>query len=184
MRPTRINNNPFPNIQGDIIFKESTYRTWGGRKFSFVSEIRRSVEVIGKITGMKNGTYGMHVHTYGHVGSNSANATGSHFNPLNTTHGCIPNLSRHVGDLGNFDVRKVGNVQNVGRVSFIDDFRSGNLLRVEGDQDLSIVGRALVIHSMRDDCVSNPAGNSGTRVGECVIGWTTEASALSVLQDM
>jgi Cu-Zn family superoxide dismutase len=65
---------------------------------------------------------------------------------------------RHYGDMGNW--------QAVGGV--INDTKTLDLLQLMGNT--SIIGRAVVVHQGTDDCISNPAGNSGTRIGLGVIG--------------
>ena len=34
----------------------------------------------------------------------------------------------------------------------------------------SIIGRSIVIHSIQDDFVTQPSGNSGSKIASCVIG--------------
>ena len=35
--------------------------------------------------------------------------------------------------------------------------------------DTGVKGRAIIVHSQADDCVSQPTGNAGTRVAQCVL---------------
>lgn len=90
--------------------------------------------------------------------------TGGHFNPHNAKHGLPPSPERHVGDLGNIDV----NGDGVAHV----DVKITDLLQLHGVH--SVIGRAMILHSGEDDG-SDPVGNAGSRIGQCVIGIANEA---------
>lgn len=122
--------------------------------------------VIGHLYGFENQSYserGFHVHENGNIGGNCT-AAGSHYNPLNNTHGGPTDAIRHVGDLGNINVDP-----NLEAVINITD----SVISLRGDY--SILNRAIVVHSGIDDLgmggheTSNTTGNSGYRIGCCII---------------
>ena len=88
---------------------------------------------------------GLHVHTNG-ILSSSENAAercksaGTHFNPLNSTHGDISSPIRHMGDYGNLFVNQDGTISQ----TFTD--RISSLL-----DPFSILGRTVLLHEKQDD---------------------------------
>lgn len=64
----------------------------------------------------------------------------------------------HSGDLGNFKVED-------GAISTQKNY---SLPKLTGKH--SIIGRSVVVHQRRDDCETDPAGNSGPRIAYGVIG--------------
>ena len=91
--------------------------------------------------------YAMHIHQYGNC-SGSFEKTGSHFNPTNAFH------PEHAGDM----IPLLGN-QGYAWTSFYDK-------RFAIDD---IIGKSVVIHSRRDDFTTQPAGDSGEKIGCGVI---------------
>jgi Cu-Zn family superoxide dismutase len=89
----------------------------------------------------------------------SCEATGTHFNPKNQTHGDPLSSIRHVGDRGNFMSDNRG---------CVDKKVYDPLISLYGED--SIMNRSLVIHSNRDDLnyktpTVTPTGNSGPKIG-------------------
>lgn len=132
----------------------------------YFTETDGGLRVQGKITGLKPGLYGFHVHELGDT--STCDATGPHFNPDGTNHGDRVHDVRHVGDLGN--VEFVSNVtENVAVVDFVD-----GLISLHGRN--SILGRALVLHEQKDDLglgghnTSLTTGNAGARLACSTIG--------------
>lgn len=91
--------------------------------------------------------YGMHIHQFGNCDNNFAN-TGTHFTLDNTRH------PMHAGDLPPL-------LSNEG-YSWISFFDKRFSLE-------DILGKSIVIHSIRDDFTSQPAGDSGVKIGCGVI---------------
>ena len=87
--------------------------------------------------------YGMHIHENGDCGSGFQN-TGSHYNPAGAAH------PYHTGDL-----LPLFSNQGYAWISFYDK-------RFTIPQ---ILGRSVVIHQAADDLRSQPAGNSGEKIG-------------------
>jgi len=84
--------------------------------------------------------------------------TGSHYKGLgNGTHGCPDDNEHDTGDLGYWTVFDDG--------TLLED-KTFNLTYLTGS--LSLIGRAVVLHNLTDNCIS--AGASGARIAQCVIG--------------
>jgi len=113
-----------------------------------------AVRISGSIAGLSPGKHGFHVHEFGDMSSNDGSSAGGHFNPGNMKHGARESVESHAGDLGNIEADANG----VATFSFLD--RRLSLFGEDG-----IVGRALVVHKDADDLASQPAGDSGPRVG-------------------
>jgi Cu-Zn family superoxide dismutase len=117
------------------------------------------LRVKGEIRGLAPGMHGFHVHEYGDCTDTAAASAGGHFNPGNTAHGDPMAVNHHAGDLGNIQADTAG-------VARIDRVFPGLSLRGEN----SVAGRSFVVHAKDDDLKSQPAGNSGNRIGCGVIG--------------
>ena len=112
-----------------------------------------TVTVTGKVTGLKPGMHGFHVHAKGDLSDKEAGeSAGGHFNPTNAPHGKPGDDQRHVGDLGNIEADD----QGVATVDIED-----KMIRLAGEN--SIVGKALVIHE-GEDKFTQPTGDAGGRV--------------------
>lgn len=118
------------------------------------------VEVVGQIAGLtKNGTHGFHVHEFGDCSTPDGTSAGGHFTVGESHHGGPTSDGRHLGDLGNLKSDETG-------TAVIKS--SDKMLSLSGPN--SILGRAVVVHAGEDDLKSQPAGNSGPRIGCGVIG--------------
>lgn len=128
-----------PSLSGLVKFYETPY---GGTLIE--------AELFGLPDNARNGIsnfYGMHIHETGDCGNDFQN-TGGHFNPLGADH------PDHVGDL-----LPLFTNQGYAWISFFDK-------RFTIPQ---ILGRSVVIHQAADDLHSQPAGNSGGKIGCGVI---------------
>jgi len=122
-------------------------------------EARDAVHVMVEIAGAAPGDHGVHIHEKGDCSAPDASSAGPHFNPAGKTHGGPHTAMHHAGDLGNITIGPDG---------------KGMLHLMSKDFTLkpgprSIRGRSIVIHEKPDDLKSQPAGNSGPRVGCGVI---------------
>lgn len=113
------------------------------------------VLVEARITGLSPGLHGFHVHEKGDCSAPDASSAGGHFNPHKGGHGGTIGTERHVGDLGNL-------LADAGGTAIYKAELEGLSL---GTGDDSIIGRAVVVHLHPDDLYTQPAGNSGPRVG-------------------
>ena len=136
------------------------------------------IEINVKISGLKPGYHGFHIHESGDL-RDGCDSVCSHFNPFNRDHGDIKDdiYNRHIGDLGNIYADIDGNVN----ITLYD-----KLIELKGEY--SIIGRSVVIHSDKDDLgiggldtqgkIENKeiynesihTGNSGKRIACGVIG--------------
>lgn len=111
--------------------------------------------VSGNFTGLKpNALQGVHVHENGDCSAMDVSSAGGHYNPDNVRHGNAMSVSHHAGDMPNIQSDSNGNATYVAKLSN---------LTLEGER--SIMGRSVVVHRDADDYKSQPAGNSGARIG-------------------
>lgn len=131
---------------------------------SFSQEGHGLTTVTGRVSALKPGLHGFHVHEFGDT-TNGCMSAGPHFNPTGQDHGAPGDKIRHVGDLGNL---------------IVGDDRAVNFRITDKQIALtgpnSIVGRAIVVHADPDDLgrggnkLSKVTGNSGARIACGVIG--------------
>ena len=111
--------------------------------------------VTGTFSGLKpNAEHGMHIHEKGDCSAPDATSAGGHYNPNNTQHGSHQHSMHHAGDMPNIVSDANGNA--IYRATLNDFSLTG---------DDSIIGRSVVVHRDPDDYKTQPAGNSGPRIG-------------------
>lgn len=150
-------NMEYPHLFGVVSFYDTPF---GGILVSteiyglpdkLVAKMNANETVIKKassVSGMHSSNFfGMHIHENGDC-TPPFDKTGSHYNPANVRH------PEHAGDLPPL-------LSNNGYAWAV--FYSGRL------RPDDIIGKSVVIHSMRDDFSSQPAGDSGTKIGCGVI---------------
>ena len=127
------------NIQGSISFTQSG----------------NNILVTGTFSGLTpNSEQGIHIHEFGDCSALDASSAGGHYNPNSTRHGKHDSLSSHAGDMPNLKVDANGN-------SYYQ--ASLNHFSLVGEHN--IIGKSVVVHRNKDDYVTQPAGNSGERIG-------------------
>ena len=109
------------------------------------------------VDGMTPGLHGIHIHAVGDCssGSDAFSGAGSHHNPAGLPHG------QHAGDLPNLVVNGAGQGQ---LTTTLEQFTFAGASAI-----LDANGSALVVHERPDDLVTDPTGNSGTRIACGVI---------------
>jgi Cu-Zn family superoxide dismutase len=113
-----------------------------------------------EVQGATPGAHGVPVHEKGDCSDPKAASAGPHYNPNGGAHHGGPVTPvRHGGDLGNIEVGPDGK-------GTLDVVVTG--LSV-ANVDNGVVGRAIVVHEKVDDLATDPAGNSGARIGCGVI---------------
>jgi Cu-Zn family superoxide dismutase len=117
------------------------------------------VKVTVKVSGLKPGSHGFHIHEFGDCTAADGTSAGGHFNPTGDPHAGPKEAKRHEGDMGNLEADKDG--------AATLDYLDANLA-FEGAS--SILGRGVIIHAAPDDFKTQPTGNAGARVSCGVIG--------------
>lgn len=123
------------------------------------TEVAGGVKVTVQVAGAPPGKVGTHVHETGDCSAPDAKSAGGHFNPTNSPHGLPPAAERHLGDLGNIEIKPNG-------TGVTEIVVHGATLH-EGDPS-SYVGRSIIVHDKQDDG-GQPVGNAGGRIGCGVI---------------
>ncbi|MFO7550430.1 MAG: superoxide dismutase family protein, partial [Haliea sp.] len=118
----------------------------------------RGMRVIVELEGLEPGRHGIHIHETGDCSADDASSAGGHFDPYDAPHGSPERAEHHVGDMGNMEA------DDEGRVATELTFKH---LGFSGPA--SILQKAVVIHSGKDDLESQPAGDAGNRIGCGVI---------------
>jgi len=113
------------------------------------------VRVIVDVAGVPPGKHGVHIHEKGDCSAPDATSAGEHFNPEGHPHALPTTDPRHVGDLGNIEVRDDG-------TGHLDAVAPRASLR-PGDAR-SFRGRSIIVHAKPDDG-SQPSGAAGARIG-------------------
>jgi superoxide dismutase, Cu-Zn family len=140
----------------------ATVRDAGGRELGTLtlSESSSGLATSGTLYHLAPGPHGIHLHTVGRCDGSFASA-GGHWNPTMHQHGFDNPMGPHVGDMQNIvagsDSSAIVNVST----------RGGILRGTNGLIDTD--GAAVVVHAGPDDYRTDPAGNSGARIGCGVI---------------
>ncbi len=109
------------------------------------------------------GKHAIHFHAEGKCDPPDFSSAGGHFNPFDKQHGFNNPKGYHSGDLPNIEVGADGSVS-------VDLFTAdASLLQGKPNSLLKPGGTAIVIHEKEDDYVTDPAGNSGSRIACGVI---------------
>jgi len=120
-------------------------------------ETAAGVQVTLQARGLPPGTHGIHIHDQGICEGPVFTTAGGHFNPTNKQHGFNNPLGPHAGDLVNLVVAADGSA----------GYTTTNAMVTLAPGPLSILkegGTSLMIHADQDDYMTDPAGNSGTRI--------------------
>lgn len=108
------------------------------------------------LVGLSKGDHGVHLHTTGTCEAPGFTSAGGHLNPGNMQHGTKNPAGHHLGDLPNVAIGGSG----AGTLSVDLSGTPDELMAELFDAD----GSAIVVHAGPDDYVSDPSGNSGSRI--------------------
>lgn len=128
-----------------------------------LTETSKGLSLRIKVKGLTPGEKAIHVHDTGLCEPPNFNTAGDHVNPTGKEHGFKNKKGYHAGDLPNIIVPKSGEV---------DLEIMTPLLTLEQGKKNSLLddnGSAIIIHQNADDYVTDPAGNSGSRIACGVI---------------
>src|SRR6267142_1721085 len=127
-----------------------------------LSEVPAGVRVTLRVSGLRPGEHGFHIHAVGKCEPLDFMSAGPHFNPYGKHHGLANPAGPHAGDFRNL---KVG-ADGTGSLDMIDSL----VTLKEGPSSLfGPGGTSLIIHADPDDEKTDPAGNSGARIACGVI---------------
>jgi len=121
------------------------------------NEVKMHLELT--VPSKANQSVAVHFHAMSDCG-NMGKMAGGHWNPTNEQHGKWGTGSYHSGDIGNITLDGSGK-------GMIDV--KTNRWTLGGDTTTNIIGKSIIVHSGVDDYKSQPAGNSGERIGCGVI---------------
>lgn len=121
------------------------------------TEQQNGVQIKIKVEGLSPGFHGIHVHEFPKCEGPDFKSAGNHFNPEGKEHGLMHPEGAHLGDLPNVEADSSGLVD-------VEIMLSDATL-LEGKKSiLRGEGTSLIITEDQDDGISQPGGNSGTRI--------------------
>jgi Cu-Zn family superoxide dismutase len=135
--------------------KDATGKTMGT---ATLTEVKKGVKIVLKVSGLSPGKHGFHLHEKGACDPPDFKSAGGHFNPFGKHHGAKNPQGKHAGDFPNLEVKENGTA----KVTVVAE---GATLKQGAGSLLKEDGTSIVIHADADDEMSDPAGNSGARIG-------------------
>jgi len=120
------------------------------------TEKNGEVTLVAKLSGLKPGIHGIHIHEKADCSAADAASAGGHWNPTFKKHGKWSDAEHHKGDIGNFTADTDGNATVL--------FKTDEWCIGCGDATKDILGKGLIVHDKADDYVTQPTGNAGARV--------------------
>lgn len=130
-------------------------------KATFSRDGKGQLVLVVEMEGLSPGARAVHLHAKGDCSAPDGSSAGDHWNPTRSQHGkWDAPAGYHLGDVGNINVAPDG----TGTISLTTTKWTAGTGAAN-----DVVGKSIVVHSGTDDFESQPAGNSGPRVGCGVI---------------
>jgi superoxide dismutase, Cu-Zn family len=137
-------------------------------------QIAEGVEIEGDLHDIPGGAgmHGVHIHEFGACDPADFVTAGGHYNPTDRQHGVKNPEGPHMGDVVNLDDPNAGSNIDVtpDGAAHVHGLAMEASVGPGPESLLDEDGAALIIHAGEDDNVSNPAGNSGSRIGCGILG--------------
>ena len=111
-----------------------------------------------RVKGLPVGEHAAHIHMAAKCEGPDFTSAGGHFNPEMKKHGLDSEFGPHAGDMVNFNV-----IGKKGKADVVLVNQHVNL-GTDNHSLFSNGGTALVIHAMKDDMKTDPAGAAGPRI--------------------
>ena len=149
---------------GEIMKARAEIRDATGKTIgtALLTEEKKGVKIVLKVSGLSPGRHGFHLHEKGACVPPDFKSAGGHFNPFGKHHGAMNPEGKHAGDFSNLEVKGDGTAE-------VTVAAEGATLRNGAGSLLKEGGTSIVIHADADDEMSDPAGNSGARIGCCAV---------------
>jgi Cu-Zn family superoxide dismutase len=109
------------------------------------------------LSGLTPGEHAIHIHEKADCSSADGTSSGGHWNPTHEPHGKWgAEEGYHKGDIGNFTADANGNA--------IVEFSTDQWCLGCDDENMNILGKAVIVHQGVDDFTSQPSGDAGARI--------------------
>jgi|SRR5690625_2009145 len=151
-------------IETDII--NGDYDTIGK---ATISEDPEGVKVEVSVEGLEPGFHGIHIHEFPKCEGPTFETAGNHWNIDDSKHGLMHPEGHHIGDMPNLEIGSDGSAT-------FEYVISEATLKDGRGSIFSDGGKAIIIHDGVDDGVSQPAGDSGTRIACGIITKDVEST--------
>ncbi|MDP5274394.1 superoxide dismutase family protein [Chengkuizengella axinellae] len=125
---------------------------------ALLAEENGAVSLTVNVHGLSPGEHGFHFHEVGVCEKPEFESAGGHFNPADKKHGFNHPEGYHAGDMKNVWADSNGEVNSTLIVDHVNLEEEGNHSLLDED------GTSIVIHQLSDDYISDPSGNSGSRI--------------------
>ena len=127
-----------------------------------VRQEKKGVEIDVKVSGLKPGLHGIHIHSVGKCEGPDFKSAGGHFSYAGQMHGMDNPKGPHIGDMPNLNVKADG----MGKLRFHTDL----VTLAAGENSLKKAGgTSIIIHEKQDDQKTDPSGASGDRIACAVL---------------